>query len=210
MLKKFHELARCNYTIAWFLQSITEVIQVQTKSIRIFVLQDAPRCACYDTDSNEHIQAYSRCLNQIVLQLGISENIILTSHEQLEEKYPHHQDLQMFIERRREVYSEKFQQFSKPFFQAKSDLMRCTTRRSFLCLVDKLSLNSNISQLIELISHSRYHLELTDVQLSPSDELKILAQIYQPVTTLWCVKSVINCDKIDDYYTVSHSHFQYN
>ncbi|CAF3382420.1 unnamed protein product [Rotaria sp. Silwood1] len=80
------ELAHRNCTVAWFLQSITEVIQVQTKSIRLFVVQDARRYACYDTDLNEHIQAYSRCLNQIVVQLGISENIILTSHEQLEQE----------------------------------------------------------------------------------------------------------------------------
>ncbi|CAF3384706.1 unnamed protein product [Rotaria sp. Silwood1] len=149
------ELAHRNCTVAWFLQSITEVIQVQTKSIRLFVVQDARRYACYDTDLNEHIQAYSRCLNQIVVQLGISENIILTSHEQLEQEYAHRQDLEMFIKQRAEVYSDKFEKFSQPFFQAKSDLMFCTTRENFLALVDKLSLNSNISQLIEPILLSR-------------------------------------------------------
>ncbi|CAF0768099.1 unnamed protein product [Rotaria sp. Silwood1] len=174
------ELAHRNCTVAWFLQSITEVIQVQTKSIRLFVVQDARRYACYDTDLNEHIQAYSRCLNQIVVQLGISENIILTSHEQLEQEYAHRQDLEMFIKQRAEVYSDKFEKFSQPFFQAKSDLMFCTTRQNFLALADKLSLNSNISQLIEPILHSRYHPELADAQLSSIDELKILAQIYQP------------------------------
>jgi hypothetical protein len=143
-------------------------------------VQDARRYACYDTDLDEHIQAYARCLNQIVEELSINENIILTSHEQLEQQNAHHQDLEIFIKRRAEVYLDKFEEFSQPFFQAKSDLMRCTTREHFLALVDKISLNNCISQLIEPILHSRSHPELTDLQLSPSDELKVLSQIYEP------------------------------
>jgi pyoverdine/dityrosine biosynthesis protein Dit1 len=176
------ELARCNRTMTWFAQSITEVIQVQTKSIHLFVVQDARRYACYDTDLDEHIQAYTRCLNQIVVELNINEYIILTSHEQLEQECAH-QDLQMFLQQRAEVYSDKFEKFSEPFIQAKSDLMCCTSRENFLATVDKLSLNKSISQLIEPILHSRYHPELDDVQFSSSNELKILAQIYEPQTS---------------------------
>ncbi|CAF2754412.1 unnamed protein product [Rotaria sp. Silwood2] len=174
------ELTRCNYTNEWFLQSLAEVIQVQTKSIRIFVVQDVRRYACYDTDLNEHIQAYSTCLNQIVVEMGLDESIILTSHEQLEKDYPNLEDLETFMKQRTEVYSNKFEEFSQPFFQRKSDLMHCTTRESFLILVNEISLNENISQLIEPILHSRYHPKLADAQLTPSDELILLAQIYQP------------------------------
>ncbi|UJR17224.1 hypothetical protein I4U23_004119 [Adineta vaga] len=176
------ELARCNRTFLWFLQSIEEVFQIQTKSIRLFVVQDAHRYPCFDTDSKEHIEAYSTYLKQIALELNIHEHIILTSHANLEREYSYQQNLQMFIQLRNEIYCENFEKYSFPFYQRKTDLFACKTRESFLNLIDQLSLNKNISQLIEPILHGRNHPELINAQLSVSDELLLLAQIYQPQT----------------------------
>ena len=177
-LKK--ELMESGYSIDWFIKSLTEVNQVQTKSIRIFVVQDARRYTTYDTDLDEHIQAYAKSLTEISECLGLDKNIILTSHAQLEIQHPQQEELQIFLKRRTEVYTSKLEQYSQPFLDRKVDLMMCKTRENFLTLVDEISLNKNISQLIEPILHGRYHPELADAHLSSTDELTILAQIYEP------------------------------
>ncbi|CAF0936474.1 unnamed protein product [Didymodactylos carnosus] len=177
-----HELARINRSIKWFMQSIDETFNATVKSIQIFVVQDGRRYASYDTFLDEHIQAYSNCLNEIAKKLDICNKVILTSHETLEQQWKIEKPraLETFLRKRTEIYSSKFEQLSKPFLQAKNELLKCNTRDSFLDKVRELSLNETIPHMIEPILHSRYHPELAEAQLKPENELKFLAQIYEP------------------------------
>ncbi|CAF4876265.1 unnamed protein product, partial [Rotaria magnacalcarata] len=74
-----------NQSIKWFMQSIDEAFNATIKPIRIFTVQDAHRYPCYDTFLDKHLNSYSNCLNEIAIQLGISSEVILTSHENLEQ-----------------------------------------------------------------------------------------------------------------------------
>ncbi|CAF3322568.1 unnamed protein product [Rotaria socialis] len=175
------ELTSMNQSIKWFMQSIDEAFNATVKPIRIFTVQDARRYPCYDTFLDEHLSSYSNCVNEIAKRLGISSEVILTSHENLEQqwKIQQPQELETFLRKRTEIYSSKFEQFSKPFFDAKNELLAYNTRDSFLTKVHQLSLNENIPDMIEPILHSRYHPELAPAQLKPEDELKVFAQIYE-------------------------------
>ncbi|CAF1329805.1 unnamed protein product [Didymodactylos carnosus] len=171
------ELVKHQITLKWLFETVQQLLSIEQNSIEIIVVQDAHRYTCYDTDNRQHIYEYTQALNQIVQQMNLQQYIKLISHNQLEKDS---EENKIFQIQRQQLYDEQYFKLIKPFIESKSSVLQASiSRDKFRAKIEELSLNENIVELIEPVLHGRLHPELIDAHLSPIQELKFLAQIYE-------------------------------